>query len=124
MMEETNSRIPMAVVVEDDEQQRSLIATLLEETDMRVFECESAEAAVCLLDRLGDQIRLLLTDVELAGVMDGVVLAEHAKRRFPEMNVVVVSGRPRPTKLRADTKFMLKPWRSLDVLREAERSVR
>lgn len=113
----------IALVVEDDPDQRHLLAVLLEESEMRVLECESAEAAVCVLDRVGDDVRLLLTEVKLAGVMNGTVLAAQARRRFPDMNVIVTSGHARPKHLPADTKFMQKPWSALNVLREAERSV-
>ena len=65
---------------------------------------------------------MLVTDVELAGAMNGAALATEAKQRFPEMDVIVTSGNPRPRQLPADATFMPKPWRALDVLREAERS--
>ena len=122
-MEHHNSRHPVALVVEDDIDQRLLLATLLEEAELDVVECESAEAAICLLDRIGDKVRRLFADVQLAGVMSGADLAMQAKRRFPDMRVVVTSGQNRPDRLPPDTKFMPKPWRALDVLREAERSV-
>jgi len=122
-MTPTSSRRPLALVVEDDPNQRVLLATLLEESEMRVLECESAEAAVCLLDTVGHEIRLLITDVGLAGVMSGTVLASEAKRRFPDLHVIVTSGRAAPERLPNDAKFMPKPWRALDMLREAERSM-
>ena len=114
---------PLALVVEDDANQRALLALLLEESEMRVLECASAEAAVCLLDEIGEEVRLLFTDVRLAGVMNGAVLAARAKQRFPEMNVVVTSGQPRPQQVPEDARFLPKPWCALDVLREAERSI-
>jgi DNA-binding NtrC family response regulator len=122
-MGHTSSQRALALVVEDDRNQRQVLAVLLEESEMRVIECESAEAALCLLDRVGGEVRFLLTDVKLAGVMNGAVLAAEAKQRFPKMNVVVTSAHSRPKQLPADMKFMPKPWRALDVLREAERSV-
>lgn len=122
-MGRVSSRCALALIVEDDQNQRQVLAVLLEECEMRVLECESAEAALCVLNRVGSDVRLLLTDVELAGVMNGAALAAEAKQRFPEINVIVTSGHSRPKHLPADMKFMPKPWRALDVLREAERSV-
>jgi DNA-binding NtrC family response regulator len=113
---------PLALVVEDDADQRDLLTTLLEESDMRVFPCKSAEAAIVILDRVGSEIALLITDVELAGMMDGTELARRAKARFPHMSVIVTSGRDLPTRIPADATFFPKPWRALDVLREAERA--
>jgi CheY-like chemotaxis protein len=44
---------PTALVVENDEMQRTLVSTLLEESAMNVIQCESAEAAVYVLDQSG-----------------------------------------------------------------------
>jgi DNA-binding NtrC family response regulator len=114
---------PIALVVENDELQRSLIAALLEESDMKVIQCESAEAAVLILNQIGDDVAMVFTDVELAGLMDGIELATVAKSRFPEIHVVVTSGTPRLRRLPDGTTFMAKPWSALDVLIEAQRSV-
>ena len=59
-------RHPLALVVEDDDNQRALLSTLLEESEMEVLECDSAEAAVSVLDRIGESVCLLFTDVKLA----------------------------------------------------------
>jgi CheY-like chemotaxis protein len=109
-----------ALVVEDDKNQRMLLSILLEASEMRVLECESAEAAMGLLDLHGPKIALMITDVQLAGVMDGGLLARVAKQRFPRMHVIVTSGRNPPEQLPKEATFMPKPWRGLDILREAE----
>ena len=41
---------PIALVVEDDPDQRELLKVLLEEAELHVFACESAEAALRILD--------------------------------------------------------------------------
>jgi DNA-binding response OmpR family regulator len=41
---------PIALVVEDDPDQRELLTVLLEESELHVFGCESAEAALRILD--------------------------------------------------------------------------
>ena len=113
---------PIALVVEDDEMLREMIATLLEESEMGVIQCESAEAALRVLERMGGCISMMFTDVNLAGMVDGIDLAHFAKNRFPAMNVIVTSCAPRTKNLPEGAMFMPKPWRPLDVLREAERS--
>jgi two-component system cell cycle response regulator CpdR len=112
---------PIALVVEDDELQREMVAMLLEESDMGVIQCESAEAALRVLERMGGCITMVFTDINLAGLIDGVELAHFAKSRFPKIRVIVTSGAPRTKALPAGATFMPKPWRALDVLREAER---
>jgi len=109
-----------ALIVEDDPMQREMISLLLEESDYDVISCESAEAAELVLKRSAGRVVLLMTDVQLAGRMNGVELAHIAKQRNPRLNVVVTSGRPLSQPLPENAKFWSKPWAPLDVLREAE----
>jgi len=109
-----------ALIVEDDPSQREMICLLLEESDYDVIQCESAEAAELVIDKVGGCLALLMTDVNLAGRMNGVELAYIAKERNPRLDVVVTSGRPLPRPLPDGAKFWAKPWAALDVLREAE----
>ena len=109
-----------ALVVENDEMQRTLVSLLLEESEMNVIECESAEAAVLVLEESGDTVSMVFTDVELAGIMDGIELAYLAKERYPDMHVVVTSGAPRVRRLPDGTMFMAKPWSPIDLLRVAQ----
>ena len=110
---------PTALVVEDDEDQRSLVSALLEECDLKVVECETAEAAAIAMEHLRDSLVMMFVDVNLAGRMDGVELATFAHEKFPDVSVILTSGGHVP-KIPADTVFMQKPWRALDVLRFAE----
>jgi DNA-binding NtrC family response regulator len=112
-----------ALIVEDDPMQREMIGLLLEESDFDVIECESAEAAELVLRRSAGGLDLMLTDVNLAGDMNGVELAHIAKRCNPELDVIVTSGKPLRQPLPDGAKFWAKPWAPLDVIREAERTI-
>jgi DNA-binding NtrC family response regulator len=109
-----------ALIVEDDPSQREMLSLLLEQSDYDVIQCESAEAAELVLEKNGGCLSLMMTDVNLAGVMSGVELAHIAKARNPALDVVVTSGRPLAQPLPAGAKFWAKPWAALDVLREAQ----
>jgi hypothetical protein len=63
----------------------------------------------------------MMTDVQLAGHMNGVELAHIAKKCNPELDVIVTSGKPLPQPLPDGAKFWPKPWAPLDIIREAER---
>ncbi len=89
-----------ALVVEDDAFQRETLADLLRDEGLEVIECTTAEAAELVVASTGPELKALVTDISLAGEMSGAELAQFAKRRFPHINVVMVSGRPRPTYLR------------------------
>lgn len=109
-----------ALIVEDDVMQREMLSMLLEESGYQVIQCESAEAATRVLDKSAGALCLMLTDVQLAGRMNGVELAHVARDRNPRLEIVVTSGRPLKQKLPQGVKFWAKPWVPLDVLREAE----
>ena len=112
---------PIAVVVEDDVLQRELVVVLLEESEMSVIQCQSAEEALRVLEKMGGRVSMMFTDVKLAGKIDGVELAHFATRRYPKIRVIVTSGLALPKRLPEGAMFMPKPWLALDVLREAER---
>jgi CheY-like chemotaxis protein len=109
-----------ALVVEDDSVQREMISVLSEESNYDVIQCESAEAAELVLQRLSHAPTLVITDVSLAGRMNGVELARIARDRNPRLDVIVISGRALPEPLPDGAKFCSKPWAALDILREAE----
>ena len=62
-----------------------------------------------VLASTGPDLRALVTDVELGGDVSGVELAQYAKRQFPGLNVVMVSGHGAPFVPR-DTHFLIKPY--------------
>ena len=119
-MGQSNPFRATALIVEDDPMQREMICLLLEESDVDVIECESAEAAELVLESAGDNVVLMMTDVQLAGNMNGVELAHIAHKHHPDMGLIVTSGRPLPQQLPDGAQFWAKPWAPLDVLREAE----
>jgi two-component system, cell cycle response regulator CpdR len=110
----------IALVVEDDAFQRESIVTLLEESEMDVISCESGEAAALVLDHVGGCVTALLTDVNLAGTMDGIELAQIAHDRYPALRIIVISANPRVSRLPDGTQFIAKPWKPLELLREAQ----
>lgn len=113
----------LALVVEDDPQIRALAETLLEETELDVIGCDSAEAALTVLQARGGDVALVFADVRLAGAMDGLQLARAVATLWPRARLVVTSGHGiRRPDLPSEAVFIAKPWRPLDVLVEAERA--
>jgi len=110
-----------ALVVEDDPMQREMLCLLLEESEMDVIECESGEAAELVLEQADASLVMLMTDVALAGHMNGVELAYIAMKYNPDLDVIVTSGTPLRQPLPDGAQFWAKPWAPLDVIREAER---
>ncbi|MBX9929935.1 MAG: response regulator [Methylobacterium sp.] len=121
-MDQTSSNRPVALVVEDDAAIRNLATAVLEETDLDVIACSSAEAAIATLERGDVRVALLFADIRLGGAMDGVALAATVEKRWPEVRVVVTSGygAREATQLSSQVVYLRKPWRVLDVLVQAE----
>ncbi|GBU16801.1 hypothetical protein AOPFMNJM_1614 [Methylobacterium jeotgali] len=113
----------LALVVEDDADLRALAESLLSETELEPVTCDSAEAALGVLQARGNDVVLVFADVRLAGEMDGLQLAHAVATLWPQARLVVTSGRyaGRPA-LPDNAVFIAKPWRPADVLVEAERA--
>ena len=124
MASQFRNKSPMALIVEDDPDLRELAAALLEETDLRVVECEDAEQAFGVLAREGEDVALLFTDIRLPGLLDGVDLARRVKAVWPHVLIVITSGYAarRPETLPENVVYLPKPWLALDVLMQAERA--
>jgi CheY-like chemotaxis protein len=84
---------PQAVLVVEDEPLIRLVATdTIEEAGFAAFEASDARQAIALLER-HKEIRILFTDVNMPGDMDGVSLAHYVHSRWPEVKIVVTTGR-------------------------------
>jgi len=74
-----------------------------------------------VLEQADASLVMLMTDVALAGQMNGVELAYIAMKYNPDLDVIVTSGTPLRQPLPDGAQFWAKPWAPLDVIREAER---
>jgi DNA-binding response OmpR family regulator len=108
---------PTAIVVEDDDIQREMLALLLEESNFDVLQCEDAETAALALRMRHPS--LIVTDISLVGKMDGVDLAHYAQQQDARVRVIVFSGRPLPRPLPPGAKFITKPVYPTTLRREA-----
>jgi len=113
-----------ALIVEDDADQRSFIAMLLQDAGFETIECESAEAALATMLLRGRDVCLVFADLRLSGLMDGVDLASELRMRWPHLSVVLTSGNvgTRLADLPAGVEYMPKPWQPLNLLITADRA--
>ena len=105
----------VALIVDDDPLQRECLADILKSQGLEVVECANGEVVELVLASTGADLRALVTDVELGGEMSGVELAQYAKRRFPSLNVVMISGHG-PPYIPQDTRFLMKPYQPQQLL--------
>jgi two-component system, response regulator PdtaR len=87
---------PLILVVEDQEILRLYAADLLEEHGFRVVEAQNAAAALKELETRND-VRLLFTDIQMPGALDGMDLAREVHQRWPRVLLVITSGQKKPT---------------------------
>jgi two-component system, response regulator PdtaR len=104
--------MPMRVlVVEDEPLIRLGVATMLEGAGLEVVEAINADQAVMRLEA-DSSIRLVLTDVDMPGTMDGIRLAHYVSQRWPPIRIIVISGKVAPESgdLPPDARFLSKPY--------------
>jgi two-component system, response regulator PdtaR len=86
------SQRPAVLVVDDEPLVRMIAAEIIEEAGFSTFEAADAAQAVGLL-RKHEDIRILFTDVNMPGAMDGVALAHYVRDRWPSVKIVVTTGK-------------------------------
>lgn len=79
------------LVVEDEALVRMDIALFLEDEGFQVLEASNADDAISLLDA-HPEARLMFTDIDMPGSMDGLKLAAAVRDRWPPVKIIVTSG--------------------------------
>jgi two-component system, cell cycle sensor histidine kinase and response regulator CckA len=81
------------LLVEDEESVRAFSARALSATGYEVFQADSGEAALEVIEQLDGKLDLLVSDVVMPE-MDGPALLGEVRKRFPdlEIKVILVSG--------------------------------
>jgi CheY-like chemotaxis protein len=79
------------LVVEDEYLIRMDTSSSLEAAGFIVYEAENAADAIRSLE-LHDEIRLIFTDINMPGSMDGLALAHYVRGRWPPVKIIVTSG--------------------------------
>jgi CheY-like chemotaxis protein len=105
------------LIVEDEFLIRATLVEVLEDEGYSVVAAESGEAAMELV-RADSAIAVMMTDMHLAGAMDGVTLAAAARGVRRTLPVVFMTGRPdRVPALNPATEAMVsKPYTSGDII--------
>ena len=105
------------LVVEDDPLLLLDAVDMLEDEGFRVYPARNAATAIRLLER-HDHIRILFTDVDMPGSMDGLKLAHAVKDRWPPVRIVVTSGLPHVTQTDVPSEglFFSKPYPPASVV--------
>ena len=116
------ARTQTVLVVEDDDDARATLAAMVTELGYRVLEAENGASALPILQQ-ERPVDILLSDVIMPGGMSGVDLAKAARKRRPDLKVLLVSGYDRmviaqATRYDDSLKLLNKPFSLKDLARE------
>ncbi len=106
------------LVVEDDPLLRFDMVDLVEDAGFVAHEARNADEAIEEMNR-NPAIRVVLTDIEMPGSMDGLKLAFLVRKRWPPVVILVISGKRNvsQTDLPEDVLLLSKPYSPAMVVR-------
>jgi DNA-binding NtrC family response regulator len=106
------------LVVDDEALIRMYAVDVLEDAGFKAIEAEDGEAALDALDR-HPEIGVVFTDIHMPGPFDGLVLARKVHERRPDIQLIIASGRGRPTRdeLPRGGTFFMKPYDATEIAR-------
>ncbi|HZC17600.1 MAG TPA: response regulator [Caulobacteraceae bacterium] len=109
---------PIVLVAEDEILIRQLSVCELEGAGYRVIEAADAGQALAILET-GIPVDVLFTDVNMPGEIDGIGLVRMVHQRWPDVGLIVTSGRVDITddELPGDGHFIPKPYQLSAVSR-------
>lgn len=88
----TAAKRPIVLIVEDEFLLRMNAVEMIEEAGFEVIEACNADEAITALESRSD-IRVVFTDIQMPGSMDGLKLAAAVRDRWPPIKIIATSGR-------------------------------
>lgn len=105
------------LVVEDEMFTRMDVVEILREAGFDILEATNADEAIQMLERNSD-IRLIFTDIDMPGSMNGLKLAAAVRDRWPPVMIIATSGhfKIKDGDLPADARFIPKPYQPAQII--------
>ncbi len=106
-----NTANSVILVVEDELILRLVAVDIVENAGFVALSAASADEALAILESRAD-VRLVFTDIQMPGSMDGLRLAHAVRDRWPPVELLVTSGRRHvgADDLPDRGRFMAKPY--------------
>jgi CheY-like chemotaxis protein len=110
-MAQSATTCPVVLVVEDEFLIRTYAVDVIKAAGFEVLEATNAEEAILILESRTD-IRIVFTDIQMPGSMDGLKLAHAVRDRWPPVQIVATSGHQvvQESDLPAGSLFFPKPY--------------
>ena len=110
----------VVLIVEDEPFVRLTGADLLAEAGFEVLEAGNADEALRILEAT-PEVRVVFSDVDMPGSLDGLDLARNICRRWPSIGIVLTSGhRIRAEIIPRESRFLPKPYDGPVLVRHIE----
>ena len=109
----------LVLAVDEDDQDRSATARVLRQHGFTVLEAASGFQAVTSSLTAGRPVDVLVTDISMPDLEDGLRLARVLRRRYPQLPVLVTTGEVPARGPEGDDRLMYlaKPYRPQDLIR-------
>jgi two-component system, response regulator PdtaR len=110
----------LILIVEDDALVRLSGVGIFVDAGFRMIEAVNGDEALAFLEAISD-VRVLFTDVDMPGTIDGLALARQVHHRWPHVGIIVASGKsaPQTHELPTGARFHRKPYDAVAVVRHA-----
>ncbi len=124
-MFETETAPSLIFVVEDHEMLRMEAVDLLQDAGFQTLDAANADLALAMMRLRWQDVRVLFTDVQMPGRIDGIELAEEVHRCWPDILLLVTSGevRLRDEDLPDDGRFVPKPYRASTLISQVRQLI-
>jgi two-component system, response regulator PdtaR len=112
---------PKTVLIAEDELLVRMVAVeIFEDAGFEVIEADRAEQALAALKSRAADIDLLFTDINMPGRLDGLDLARHVSEAWPDIALLITSGRRPPLTRPIGSRFLAKPYASDQVVAQVQ----
>jgi two-component system, response regulator PdtaR len=105
------------LTVEDEFLVSEYLSDVLEKAGYSVIAAANADEAIAILESRAD-IRIVITDINMPGSMNGLKLAAAVKGRWPPIKIIVATGKsiPKREEMPVDSQFLAKPYAPDSIL--------
>lgn len=102
-------KAPVVLVVEDEPLVLMMALDIIEDAGFEVLSACNAEEAMAILESR-DDIGIIFTDINMPGLMNGLLLAHAVRGRWPPIEIIVTSAKALESALPDRNRFLPKPY--------------
>ena len=111
----------VVLLIEEDPVIRLLASEFIADSGFEVLNAANSDEAIQILESR-DDIRVMFTEINMSGSMDGLKLAHAVRDRWPPIHIVATTGcrQIAERELPPGSRFFLKPYNPQQIVRVLE----